>query len=88
VRYRADPPGALLHEPLDAFTAVFHRPSGATHLLVSPAPEILAALSGEALTIDALLARLADAYELADADRDALAERVRELVATGLVQEA
>lgn len=88
MRYRADPPGALLHEPLDAFTAVFHRPSGATHLLVSPAPEILAALSGEALTIDALLARLADAYELADADRDALAERVRELVATGLVQEA
>ncbi|WP_374944844.1 HPr-rel-A system PqqD family peptide chaperone [Sphingomonas sp.] len=88
MRYRADPPAALLIEPLDAFVAVFHRPSGITHLLVSPAPEILAVLGEEALTIDALLARLTADYELVDADRAALAERVEELVAAGLVSAA
>jgi hypothetical protein len=53
--YRADPPTALIVEPLDTFTGVFHRPSGTTHLLVSPAPEILAVLGERAMTLDALL---------------------------------
>ena len=73
---------------LDAFTAVFHRPSGATHLLVSPAPEILDLVGREALSVDDLLARLADEYALADANREALGERVTELVEAGLVQVA
>lgn len=88
MRYRADPPSALLVEPLDAFVAVFHRASGITHLLVPPAPEILTVLGGEALTVDALLARLTAEYELVDADRAALAERVEELVVAGLVSPA
>lgn len=87
MRYRADR-GALLIEPLDTFVAVFHRASGITHLLVSPAPEILAVLGAQALTIDTLLARLTADYELVDADRAALAERVEELVAAGLVSAA
>lgn len=87
MRYRADST-ALLVEPLDTFVAVFHRASGITHLLVSPAPEILALLGEEALTIDALLARLTADYELVDADRAALAERVEELIAAGLVSAA
>ncbi len=86
--YRADPPGALLHEPLDAFTAVFHRPSGTTHLLASPAAEILAVLGREALSVDVLLERLEREYELVDADHQALIVRVQELVDAGLVQAA
>lgn len=88
MRYRADPPAALLIEPLDAFVAVFHRPSGITHLLVSPAPEILAALGKAPLTVDALMDRLAQDYALIDADRTALADRVDELVAAGLASAA
>ena len=88
MRFRADPPAALIAEPLDAFTAVFHRPSGGTHLLVSPAPEILEVLGQEALSLDALLARLATEYALADADPAVLAGRVAELVEAGLVRRA
>jgi PqqD family protein of HPr-rel-A system len=88
VRYRAEPPAALLVEPLDTFVAVFHRTSGITHLLASPASEILSALGGEGLTMDALLTRLCADYDLIDADRSALVERVEELVAAGLVSAA
>ena len=88
MRYRAPPVEALLTAGLDAFTAVFHRPSGITHLLASPAPEILTVLADEPLDLDALLARLADRFDLADADRAALAARLDELIVAGLVEAA
>jgi PqqD family protein of HPr-rel-A system len=75
-RYQA-PPGSLLVRALDDLTAVYHRPSGATHLLASPAPEILAALDGVAMTADALMLVLAVRYDLA--------ARLDELVAAGLI---
>lgn len=84
--YRADGPDALLIAPLDAFTAVFHRPSGITHLLTEPAPQILAILGEKTLVLDALLDRLRADYDLADADRDALEARLTELVEAGLVE--
>ncbi len=83
--YRAADRAALLVEPLDVLTAVFHRASGITHLLAEPAPAILAALGDEALTADALLARLAQRFEIADPDRPALLARLAELVDAGLV---
>ncbi len=83
--YRAPRADALLVAPLDEFTAVFHRASGITHLLTEPAPQILEALGEGGLTLDALLARLSAEYDLADADRDALAARLDELVVSGLV---
>lgn len=86
--YRAPPPCALLVEPLDTFTAMFHRPSGITHLLVPPAPQILAALGPDGLSLDALLDRLEREYELADADSAALLARLDELIAAGLVSTA
>ena len=86
MRYRAPPATALATVRLDEFTAVYHRPSGATHMLVEPAPEILAALV-EPLTLDELADRLAVTYELAG-DAGALAARVDELVAAGLVAPA
>jgi PqqD family protein of HPr-rel-A system len=88
VRYAAPPADAILVADLDAFTALFHRESGITHMLVSPAPEIIAALTAEPLSLDALLAALSHDYDLADADPAALAARVDELVAAGLLRAA
>ena len=86
MRYRAPPADAVLAEPLDAFTAVYHRPSGQTHLLVEPAPEILDALGPDGLTLAELRAALAERYDLTGADH--LAERLDELIAAGLVSAA
>jgi PqqD family protein of HPr-rel-A system len=85
VIFRAPPGSVLIVRPLDAFTAVFHRPSGITHLLAPPAPQILEALTGDGLSSDALLSRLAADYDMADGDRAALAARLDELVAAGLI---
>ncbi len=71
---------------LDDLTLVYHRESGITHLLAPPAPEILDALAAEPLTSAALLARLSDEFDLGDADPQALAHRLDELVAAGLVE--
>lgn len=84
--YRAPPEGGLLVAPLDEFTAVYHRASGITHLLTEPAPQILAILGDGALSLDALLDRLARDYDLTDGTREALAARLAELVESGLVE--
>ena len=86
--YRAPPEGGLLVAPLDEFTAVYHRASGITHLLTEPAPQILAILGEGALSLDALLDRLARDYDLTDGTRAALAARLAELVEAGLVERA
>ena len=85
-RFRAAAPDTLLSERLDVLTAVYHRASGITHLLAEPAPEIMALLASGPLTACALLARLAEAYTLGDADEHALKARLDELVAAGLVE--
>ncbi|MES3151462.1 HPr-rel-A system PqqD family peptide chaperone [Sphingomonas faeni] len=84
--YRGPPAGGLLVAPLDAFTAVYHRASGITHLLTEPAPQILAALGEDGLALDALLDRLGQDYDLTDGTRDALAARLEELIESGLVE--
>jgi PqqD family protein of HPr-rel-A system len=73
---------------LDSFIAVFHRSSGLTHLLTAPAPEIMATLGEAGLTRTALADRLSVDFDLADLDEAALAERLDELVACGLVAAA
>lgn len=89
MRYAADPPAARIAEPLDAtLTAVFHRPSGTTHLLASPAPELLDALADGPADPAALLVRLGARFEVADADPAALSARLEELVACGLARHA
>ncbi|WP_404338065.1 HPr-rel-A system PqqD family peptide chaperone [Sphingomonas sp. MMS12-HWE2-04] len=85
MRYRAAAPQALRIVPLDALTLIYHRASGITHIVDSPAPEILDALD-EPLTLDALLARLAARFELVDAAPELLALRLGELVDAGLVE--
>lgn len=86
--YRAAPADTLLSVELDAFVAVFHRTSGITHLLASPAPEILACLHDGPLDAAGLAHRLGERFDVADADPAALAARLAELVDTGLVEAA
>ena len=85
-RYRAAAPATLVLADLPPFTAVYHRSSGITHLLVEPAPDILAVLAPGPLTLDALRAALAARFDLDDAT--ALGERLEELVAAGLIEAA
>jgi PqqD family protein of HPr-rel-A system len=83
--YRAASPATLRIVPLDALTLVYHRASGITHIVDAPVPEILDALA-EPLSVDGLLARLAEQFDLPDADALALAVRLDELVSAGLVE--
>jgi len=81
--YAADPPEALRRLALDGLTLLYHRPSGQTHIVSEPVPEILDALRSGPCGATELLARLtgSDGGE----GRDALAARLAELEATGLV---
>ena len=83
--YRMARPEDLRIAHLDSFMAVFHRSSGITHLITAPAPEILATLGEAGMTFTALRETLAGAYELGDRDDAALAARLDELIAAGLV---
>lgn len=86
--FRAARRDGLRVVPLDSFTALYHRASGITHLVTSPAPEILDLLAEASMTRAELIARLAERFDLADADEAALAARLDELVAAGLVEAA
>ena len=86
--YVTDPPAARRVVVLDALVALFHRPSGATHLLASPAPELLDALALGPADAATLLARLSERYELIDSEPDAVQARMEELVAAGLAWRA
>jgi PqqD family protein of HPr-rel-A system len=86
IEYRAAAPATLRIVPLDALTLIYHRASGITHVVDAPVPEILEALGDNALSIDALLTKLAHEYDLLDADPAALAIRLDELAAAGLVE--
>ncbi len=86
--FRADPPDARRCTVLaDGVTVVFHRPSGLTHILAPPAPELLAALSEGDADIGTLIARLERDHDLSGTDdlRGALTARLAELETAGLV---
>jgi PqqD family protein of HPr-rel-A system len=86
VRYRGPGVGSLRTVPLDPLTAVYHRASGITHLLASPAPELLEAMGDDWLDADALMERLSRHFDLGDGDVASLRARLDELVAAGLVE--
>lgn len=81
----ADSLGHMRLVELDGLTAIYHRRSGQTHIVSEPLPEILAALGRESLTTAALLTRLTESADVS-AGREALAARLAELEATGLVE--
>jgi PqqD family protein of HPr-rel-A system len=81
--YRVDPPENLRIAPLDSLTAIYHRASGQTHVVAEPVPELLAALGKGACDVATLAVRLG--LGASDQTHAVLAERLDELVATGLV---
>lgn len=87
--YHADPPDMRIAVALETLIAVFHAPSGMTHILASPAPEILEALAAGPADVETLLLRLgrAHAFDVDDA-HEAIAARLDELEASGLVWRA
>ncbi|GGE91376.1 HPr-rel-A system PqqD family peptide chaperone [Sphingomonas prati] len=91
-RHIAD--AAMPSVTMEGFAVVFHAASGATHLLASPVPEILAAIGPDrgAATPDEIVTRLRADYDMdGEADDDVaavVAERIAELTASGLVRAA
>jgi len=85
----ADAPDALSHVALESLTAIYHAPSGMTHLLAPPAPQILAALANRPGTAEDVLARIAESFDLETEDAAAaMSARLGELEAAGLVRRA
>lgn len=87
VTYRADSPEARRLVTLDdGVTLVFHRPSGLTHVLAPPAPELLATLGEGDADIATLIERLRENFDIGEDDLEAaLAARLAELETAGLV---
>jgi PqqD family protein of HPr-rel-A system len=85
--YRADPAEARRTVELDGVTLIFHRPSGLTHIVAPPAPEILAALGEGDADTGVLLDRLKREYDFGDSGgiEAALDARLAELETAGLV---
>ena len=87
--YIADQEDAVRAVELDGLTALYHRPSGMTHILAPPAPQILEALAGAPGDAEALLRRIGERFEIeADDGEAAIAARLAELEAAGLVRRA
>jgi PqqD family protein of HPr-rel-A system len=71
---------------LDGLTAFYHRPSGMTHILAAPAPELLALLAEAPADLTELTERLSERFELQQPE--GLQARLDELEAAGLVSRA
>jgi PqqD family protein of HPr-rel-A system len=86
-RYIADLAAELKAVPLGGLTAIYQRPSGITHLLAPPAPQILEALAASPADEEGLLARIGERFDV-EGGGEALASRLAELEAAGLVRRA
>jgi PqqD family protein of HPr-rel-A system len=87
-RYIAEPRDSIRMIELDGLTALFHRPSGTTHILAPPAPQILDALQQGPASAPKILSRIKEAFDI-EAGRGrlaALAARLDELEIAGLVR--
>ncbi len=85
-RYIADPEQALKLVELDGLLLLFHQPSGMTHFVAPPAPQILDALRLGPADIEEIFGRLRAWYDFeVDEDLEALEARLGELESAGLV---
>lgn len=88
-RYIADPDDLVSTVALDGLSVLFHAPSGMTHIVAAPAPEILDMLRAGPADAAELLRRLRAHYEFeGDEAADAIHARLGELEAAGLVRRA
>ena len=85
--FHADDRRAIRAVPLDGLTALYHAPSGMTHIVAPPAPQILEALQEGPADAVAILKRIATRYEV-DGGAEAIMARLDELEAAGLVRRA
>ena len=87
--YIADPEGEVRAVALDGLSVLFHAPSGMTHIVAPPAPEILDALRIGPADAGELIARLRAWYDFEGEEAaDAIEARLEELEAAGLVRRA
>jgi len=85
-RFIADPEECVESVALDGLSVLFHRPSGMTHIVAPPAPQILEALRLGPADAGELLARLRAWYDFeGDEAADAIEARLEELEVAGLV---
>jgi PqqD family protein of HPr-rel-A system len=74
---------------LDGLSVLFHAPSGMTHIVAAPAPQILDALRIGPADAGELIARLRAWYDFeGEGAADAIDARLEELEAAGLVRRA
>ena len=86
-RYIADPEECVRSVALDGLSVIFHRPSGMTHIVAPPAPQILEALRLGPAEAGEILARMRAWYELEGEEAaEAIEARLNELEAAGLVR--
>ena len=85
--YIADPETLIRTVELDGLTALFHVPSGMTHIIAPPAPQIMDALRAGPADAAELGRRLARNFDI-EGGTDAMAARLAELEAAGLVRQA
>ena len=84
--YIADPAAARSSVALDGLSVLFHEPSGMTHILAAPAPEILHALGEGPADAAELLRRLRTRFDFEE--EGAIDARLAELEEAGLVRRA
>ncbi|MEA3043252.1 MAG: hypothetical protein QOJ53_539 [Sphingomonadales bacterium] len=84
--YIADPESAVRSVELDGLTALFHEPSGMTHIVAPPAPQILDALREGPANAAELLRRLRARFDFEG--EEAIHARLDELETAGLVRRA
>ena len=84
-RYIADPDTSVRTVDLDGLTALFHVPSGMTHILAPPAPQILDVLRQGAVDAAGLAERLSQSFEI-EGGAEEMEARIAELEAAGLVR--
>jgi len=82
--YRAAAADSMRRIGLGALQAVYHRPSGLTHLLADPAPALLDLIARHPCNADAALAALHAEYRI-DADDDR-PEALRAVIAAWLAE--
>jgi len=83
--YYRDSPDVVIEHDLDGLRLVFHRPSGITHIIASPLPEIFALLSEEACSVQDIWQHLSREYDL-EGESEGLAQHLDELAALGLAR--
>lgn len=94
LRFAALPGAALKRVPLGGLEAIYHVPSGITHLLAEPVPDLLDALGrlepGQSATAADVLRAISQHFDIVrddpeEAPEAVVAERLAELGALGLI---